>query len=286
MGSEFFKLPACVLHWSGSRPSNGIIRCPPRAHAISRKEQQSCHDSSQVYSVGTNEEPFPSVDGKRGCAVPGSKPWKCANPSAVSFVPFSVVASNPSSLPPTALMQFNPLPELSVVSPAGGAFQSPIQVQGSFQQSLIPPAATGGSSLSATPPAGHLEVTYDLHGSESGTVTRPGPSATQPGALSATSISPVISQRCWSCQGRATSRLDDQRGDYRTGRRQRAVVYAPGRDRTHELQYHRRPDAVGSASYFGRIGRRQPVDGKSHNYVVRAIPTGGPFHPQHLPRLL
>src|SRR6266705_1632120 len=78
-------------------------------------------------------------------------------------------------------MQFNPLPGLLGLPPAG-TVQIPVNIQRNFQQSLVPisPAA----NPVATPP-GHLSVTYSLQGGVTETVTPPA-TAGQPATLSAT----------------------------------------------------------------------------------------------------
>jgi hypothetical protein len=102
-------------------------------------------------------------------------------PATFTFVPMSVVAVNPQPLPPTALMQFNPLPGLNGLLSSTGTIQIPVDLHGAFQQSIASPSATG------TPPVapGHLLVIYDLQGAVSEAVT-PATSATQPATLAGT----------------------------------------------------------------------------------------------------
>ena len=95
-----------------------------------------------------------------------------ANPAALSFVPMSVVAVNPQPLPPTALVQFNPLPILSDIPSAGQTVQTPIQIQGTFKQTLLPtsiPVPPGPPITSGT-----LTMTYNLTGTVTETVTSTG----------------------------------------------------------------------------------------------------------------
>jgi hypothetical protein len=101
-----------------------------------------------------------------------------ANPVAFTFVPYSVVAANPTWVPSTALIQFNPLPNLVGVLSASGSFHQPIALEGSFHQALVSPTGSAAET-------GHLDVTYNVHGSVNSTIVQPGPSATQPGFLTA-----------------------------------------------------------------------------------------------------
>jgi hypothetical protein len=103
-------------------------------------------------------------------------------PAGLDFVPFSVVAVNPSPVPPTALVQFNPLPDLSGIPAAGTMFQKPVHVQGTFHQTLAP--VTSAANPVAPPPV-KLDVTYDLTGTESGAAKPPDPASTTPGTFSA-----------------------------------------------------------------------------------------------------
>jgi hypothetical protein len=95
-----------------------------------------------------------------------------ANPVALSFVPMSVVAVNPQPLPPTALVQFNPLPVLSDIPSASQTVQTPIQIQGTFKQTLLPTSIP----VPPGPPItfGTLTMTYNLTGTVTETVTSTG----------------------------------------------------------------------------------------------------------------
>src|SRR5947209_12829392 len=106
-----------------------------------------------------------------------------ATPSAgLDFVPFSTVAVNPSPVPPTALIQFNPLPNLIGIPAAGATFQSPVHLQGTFHQTLMAPTTTGGP---VTGTAVRLDVAYSLTGSDSGIAKPADPTSTTPGSFTA-----------------------------------------------------------------------------------------------------
>src|SRR5256885_12436466 len=66
-----------------------------------------------------------------------------STPAVINFVPFSAVAVNPSPLPSTALIQFNPLPDVVALSKTDTTIQMPVHVQASFQQVLTSPMTTG-----------------------------------------------------------------------------------------------------------------------------------------------
>jgi hypothetical protein len=89
------------------------------------------------------------------------------NPVNLTFVPFSVVAVNPQPLPPLALVQFNPLPDVNNLPPGTTNFQNPIAINGSFQQTLAPSPAQPNTF------PGHLSIYYNLQGTVSGTETAP-----------------------------------------------------------------------------------------------------------------
>jgi hypothetical protein len=101
-------------------------------------------------------------------------------PAGLDFVPFSTAAINPSPVPPTALIQFNPLPDLSGIPAAGTTFQKPVHLLGSFQQTLTPVSSAANP---VAPPPLKLQVTYSLNGSESGAAIPPGPTSTTPGTF-------------------------------------------------------------------------------------------------------
>jgi hypothetical protein len=97
------------------------------------------------------------------------------NPAGLTFVPFSVLAVNPQPLPPSALVQFNPLPDVNNLPSTPGSFQNPIAFQGSFQQTITPSPSTTT--------AGKLTINFSLKGSVSGTVMPP--TAAGPGTFTA-----------------------------------------------------------------------------------------------------
>jgi hypothetical protein len=113
------------------------------------------------------------------------------NPASLNFVPFTTVAVNPEPLPPTALIQFNPLPDLTGLSAGATTFTRPIVVQGVFHQSLIPSTATGGATAAMATAAGpvagpHLDLTYSLRGTVTWSSPPPTAGATGPAAFTAT----------------------------------------------------------------------------------------------------
>jgi hypothetical protein len=106
-----------------------------------------------------------------------------ATPSVgLDFVPFSTVAVNPSPVPPTALVQFNPVPDLFGIPGAGAMFQDPIHLQGTFHQTLTAPSATAGPARS-TPVV--LDIVYNLTGSDSGAAVPADPTTATPGHFAA-----------------------------------------------------------------------------------------------------
>src|SRR5947209_7605371 len=67
------------------------------------------------------------------------------NPAGISFVPFSAAAVNPAPLPATALMQFNPLPDVTGLPATATTITIPVHVAGSFHQVLTPPIISMGT---------------------------------------------------------------------------------------------------------------------------------------------
>ncbi|HEX4589271.1 MAG TPA: hypothetical protein VH120_05045 [Gemmataceae bacterium] len=101
-------------------------------------------------------------------------------PALINFVPFSAVAANPAPLPATALMQFNPLPDVVALAKADATIQVPVHLQGNFQQLLTSPMAGGGP---ANGPPIKLVVIYQIDGTVAGSSTAP--TAAGPGSLTA-----------------------------------------------------------------------------------------------------
>jgi hypothetical protein len=104
-----------------------------------------------------------------------------ANPVALSFVPMTVTAFNPQPLPPTALVQFNPLPVLTGLPTTANTVMAPVQIDGTFQQTLT----VTGPSASPVAVTGQLALTYSLHGTVTLTTTPPDPTAGTAGSFHA-----------------------------------------------------------------------------------------------------
>ncbi|HEX4592544.1 MAG TPA: hypothetical protein VH120_21650, partial [Gemmataceae bacterium] len=98
-------------------------------------------------------------------------------------MPFSAAAVNPAPLPATALMQFNPLPDVTGLPATGTTLTIPVHVAGSFHQILTPPIISMGTGPAIGFPA-KLDVAYTIDGTATVTVTPP--TAAQPGTYSAT----------------------------------------------------------------------------------------------------
>jgi hypothetical protein len=99
-------------------------------------------------------------------------------------VPIAHVAVNPQPLPPGALLQFDPLPDVNSIQlgPIGqppGPNPNPIQVQGTLLE-FVNPSGTGGGG------AGLFTANYSLQETVNESLTLPGPGLGQSGALLAT----------------------------------------------------------------------------------------------------
>jgi hypothetical protein len=98
-------------------------------------------------------------------------------------VPLVHVAVNPQPLPPSAYIDFAPVPDGSSLLLQGpGTSQGSVQVQGTVLQSIIPSGTsggTGGSSLGR----GLFAATYSLQGTGSESLTLSGTGSGQSGSL-------------------------------------------------------------------------------------------------------
>jgi hypothetical protein len=96
-----------------------------------------------------------------------------ATPAVINFVPFSAVADHQlpaltTALPSTALLQFNPLPDVVALAKADTTIQTPVHIFGSFQQILSSPMA---NPLNISPLK--LVVSYQINGDVTGASVAP-----------------------------------------------------------------------------------------------------------------
>jgi hypothetical protein len=96
-------------------------------------------------------------------------------PAGLDFVPIAAVSVNPQPLPPSALVEFDPLLQMSTIPATAQSIKSPIHVQGHFAESgqITEPAAA------AAPISWSLEVFYTLAGQASENLLPQGPTGQQ-----------------------------------------------------------------------------------------------------------
>jgi hypothetical protein len=87
------------------------------------------------------------------------------------FAPVAHVAVNPQPLPPSALIEFNPLMNLGSATPGTSTQQE--QIVGTLSKQITIPAATAGTPGQMW----NLDVVYNLTGTATGTYVPPSPTA-------------------------------------------------------------------------------------------------------------